>query len=260
MGRSQEQGTPDQRTPLQTKIGELPGIELHAQYQSARTGGDFFDALVVGSRLIFLLTDIAGRRPETDTVAARVQDTFRKSSNEIFGATDINLMDSVARLAHEINLSVIHAKGTVCFAPAFVGCFDLTLDVMAYINAGGQPAVFRDGDGTRLLPNVSVPMGLFTHLVYEPSIQAFVPGARLLIVTKGIIESQRRRDQFGVDRVVRVLEESTSDSAGDICRSVLDAAMDFQKLPRFNIFKLGSKRQRHEDMTALAVTRPVKCL
>ena len=257
MAHSHKEVATVHRTPRQTQIGELPGIELHAEYQSARTGGDFFDALVVGSRLLFLLTDIAGRRPETDTVAARVQDTFRKSSQEIFGTIDVNLMDSVAHLAHEINRSVIEAKGSVCFAPAFVGCFDLALDVMAYINAGGQPAVFRDRDGTRLLTNVSVTMGLFTHLVYEPSIQAFVPGARLLIVTKGVVESQRGRAQFGVERVVRIVEESAADSASDLCRSVLKAAADFQKPPRFGISKLGSKRQRREDMTALAVTRPI---
>lgn len=257
MGHSQKQLTTVQRTPRQTDIGELPGIDLHAEYQSARTGGDFFDALVVGSRLLFILMDIAGRRPETDTVAARVQDTFRKSSQEIFGAMDVNLMDSIAQMAHEINHSVIDAKGCICFAPTFIGCFDLTLGVMAYLNAGGQPAVFRDRDGTRLLPNVSVPMGLFTHLVYEPSIQAFVPGARLLVVTKGVVESQRGRAQFGVDRVVRALEEAAADSAADICRSVLRAAADFQKPPRFGISRLRSRRQRREDMTALAVTRPV---
>lgn len=257
MGHSQKQVATVHRTPRQTEIGELPGIELHAEYHAARTGGDFFDALVVGSRLLFLLTDIAGRRPETDTVAARVQDTFRKSGPEIFGASDVNLMDSIAQLAHEINHSVIDGKGCVCFAPAFVGCFDLTLDVMAYINAGGQPAVFRDQDGTRLLPNVSVPMGLFTHLVYEPSIQAFVPGARLLIVTKGVVESQRGRAQFGVERVVRVLEEATSDSAAEVCRSVLRAAAEFQRPPRFGLARLRGRRERREDLTALAVTRPV---
>lgn len=256
MGHSQKQLTTVQRTPRQTRIGQLPGIDLHAEYQSARTGGDFFDAVVVGSRLIFILTDIAGRRPETDTVSAHVQDTFQKSSHEIFGA-DVNLMDSVAHLAHEINHSVIHAKGCVCFAPTFAGCFDLTLDVMAYINAGGQPAVFHDRNGTRLLPNVSVPMGLFTHLVYEPSIQAFEPGDRLLIVTKGVVESQRGRSQFGVDRVVRTLEETTADSPADICQTVLRAAADFQKPSRFGISRLRRSRQRREDMTALAVTRPI---
>lgn len=257
MGHSQKQVAAVLRTPRHTEIGQLPDIDLHAEYQSARTGGDFFDALVVGSRLLFLIMDIAGRRPETDTVAARVQETFRNRSQEIFRAGDVNLMDSVARLAHEINHSVLDAKGSVCFAPAFVGCFDLTLDVMAYLNAGGQPAVFHDRDGTRLLPNVSVPMGLFTHLVYEPSIQAFVPGARLLIVTKGVVESQRGRAQFGVERVVRVLEDAASDSAADICRSVLGAAAEFQRPSRFGISRLRGRRQRLEDMTALAVMRPV---
>ena len=69
---------------------------------------------------------------------------------EIFGAADTNLMDATTQLVHEINHALIGASHGVRFAPTFVGCFDMALGVLAYINAGGQPAVFRDSDGTRL--------------------------------------------------------------------------------------------------------------
>ena len=177
MVSSQTEATAIERTPRRADLNQLPGIDFHAQYDTVRTGGDFFDAVVVGSRMIFLLTDIAGRKPETHTIAAETQDTFRKRAVEIFSAPDTNLMDATAGLVQEVNRALIGASHGVHFAPTFVGCFDLTLGVLAYISAGGQPAVFRDSDGTRLLPNVSVPMGLFTHLTYEPSIQAFEAGA-----------------------------------------------------------------------------------
>lgn len=246
-----------ERTPHRTNLNPLPGIDLHAEYHSARTGGDFFDALVVGSRLIFLLTDIAGRTPQAHLIAADVQDTFRRSSTEIFGIPDTNLMDATTELVQRINHKLIDAAQGVCFAPTFVGCFDLSLGVLAYINAGGQPAVFSDSDGTRLLPNVSVPMGLFTHLTFEPSIQAFEPGAKLLVVTKGVVESQRLRTHFGVERVIQMVRGSKAQSAAEICQAILQEAHAFRKLSWYSIHNLLPwKRKQVEDLTALAIVRP----
>jgi serine phosphatase RsbU (regulator of sigma subunit) len=244
------------RTPLRAELNQLPGLDLHAQYQSKRMGGDFFDAVVIGSRMLFMLTDIAGRRPRTHTIASEVQDTFRTRSLSIFGARDTNLMDATAELIQEVNRKLISAAQGVCFAPTFLGCFDLTLGVLAYINAGGQPAVFHDSDGTRLLPNVDVPMGLFTHLIYEPSIQAFEEGARLLVVTKGVVESQHRPTHFGVERVIRSVQNSTALSATEICRATLQEAANLRKLPWYSTQNLlYGKRQKDEDLTALAMVR-----
>lgn len=246
------------RTPRRIDLNQLPGIDLHAEYFSARTGGDFFDARIVGSRLIFLLTDIAGRTPQAHIIAAEVQETFRQGSLEIFAAADTNLMDATTELVQRINHKLIDAAQGVCFAPTFVGCFDLSLGVLAYINAGGQPAVFSDSDGTRLLPNVSVPMGLFTHLTFEPSIQAFEAGAKLLVVTKGIVESQRLRNHFGAERVIQMVQSSKAQSASEISRAALQEAHAFRKLSWYSVHNLLPwKKRQVEDLTALAMVRPL---
>lgn len=258
MGISQTEVLAVERTPRRTELRPLAGLDFHAQYDTVRSGGDFFDAVAVGSRLIFILTDIAGRRPETHTIAAETQDVFRRRAAEIFGAADTNLMDATTELVHEINHALIAASEGVRFAPTFVGCFDLALGVLAYINAGGQPAVFRDSDATRLLPNVSVPMGLFTHFTYEPSIQAFEAGARLLVVTKGVVEVQRGRDQFGIERVVRLFQDSRASSATEISRAMLQAAHDFKKVTWYSVPDLlHGGRQQTDDMTALVLMRPM---
>ena len=72
-------------------------------------------------------------------------------------------------------------------------------------------------------------MGLFTHLTYEPSMLAFEPGAGLLVVTKGVIESRRGRMQFGAERVLGLLQNNKAESAVDICRATLQATPDFKK-------------------------------
>jgi serine phosphatase RsbU (regulator of sigma subunit) len=110
--------------------------------------------------------------------------------------------------------------------------------------------MIQDSDGTRPLPNVSLPLGLMTHLTFEASMQAFEPGAKLLVVTKGVTGSMRGKVPFGAQRVREALEHAAKDaSASSLCQAVLTAAFDFEKR-RW----LGRKAPR-EDMTALALVR-----
>ena len=246
------------RTPLPTALPPLKELDLQARYHSSRTGGDFFDAVAAGPHVVFLLTDIAGARAEAHTIASAAQDTFRHRVHQLFSANSINMTDSIATLAHEINQSIYNAANGSRLAPTFLGCFNLPLGLLAYINAGGQPAIFRDSDGTRVLGHITMPLGLFTHLTYEPAIQAFEPGARLLLVTKGVFEAQRDRQQFGVERVTAVLENITNGSALDLCGVTLEDAHEFRKPPWYSPERLPfAKPQPPEDLTAVALIRPL---
>ena len=103
-----------------------------------------------------------------------------------------------------------------------------------------------------------MPLGLFTHLTYEPAIQAFEPGARMLLVTRGILEAQRGREQFGVERATAVLENIPNGSAFDLCGVTLEDAHEFSKPPWYSPERLPFvKPQRVEDLTAVALVRPV---
>lgn len=242
--------------PNRADLGRAIGIDLHGQYSSERTGGDLFDTVRVGPRVAFLLSDIAGRRPEVDSISSEMQRVFRASSEELLSAGDVNLMEATEALILAINQALIGVAKGVRFAPTMVGCYDVQLGVLAYVNAGGQTAVFQDSEGTRALPNVSVPLGLFTHLPYDASIQAFEPGAMLLVVTKGVTESMGGRNPFGPERVMEVLQRSKTESASGICSAVLTSADPFRKR-RWTWLPFRGNQVR-EDMTALAMVRGVR--
>jgi serine phosphatase RsbU (regulator of sigma subunit) len=245
------------RTPLPTALPPLAELDLHARYYSSRTGGDFFDAVATGPHVVFLLTDIAGSRADAHTIASAAQDTFRKLVPQLFSADSINMTDTLATLAHEINQSIYTAANGSRLAPTFLGCYNLPHGILAYVNSGGQPAIFHDSDGTRILGHVTMPLGLFTHLTFEPAIQAFEPGARLLLVTKGILEAQRGREQFGIDRATAVLENFPNGSAFDLCGVTLEDAHEFRKPPWYSLENLPFiKPQPLEDLTAVALVRP----
>lgn len=245
------------RTPLPAALSPVQGLDLRCGYYSSRTGGDFFDTVATGPYVVFLLTDIAGTRAEAHTIAAAAQDIFRLRVPQLFITESINMMDTLGTLAHEINQSIYEASGGSRLAPTFLGCFNLPLGLLAYINSGGQPAIFHDSDGTRVLGHVTMPLGLFTHLTFEPAIQAFEPGARMLLVTKGILEAQRGREQFGIERATAVLENIPTTSAVDLCKVTLEDANEFRKPPWYSLDRLPfAKPKLLEDLTAVALVRP----
>jgi serine phosphatase RsbU (regulator of sigma subunit) len=239
--------------PFPADLGDANGIDLHAQYAADRTGGDLFDTVRIGSRVAFLLTDIAGRRPELDPISAAMQHVFRATSAELFSAANVNLMEAAETLILALNHALIAMAKGVRFAPTFVGCYDVQLGVLAYINAGGQTALFCDSEGTRALPNVSMPLGLFTHLTYDASIQAFEPGAMLLVVTKGVTESMGSGNPSGPKRLIELLQSSKYKLASELCSAILKIAHQFEKR-RWQWLPFKAKAAR-EDMTAFAMVR-----
>ncbi|MDR3663247.1 MAG: SpoIIE family protein phosphatase [Mycobacterium sp.] len=242
------------KEPQPAALGLVDGLDLHAEYLSDRTGGDFFDAVRVGTRVAFLLSDIAGRRQDTDPIATVMQEAFRTKSAELLDASDANIMEGTEMLLQAVNQALIGAaSGGICFAPTMVGCYDLQLGLLAYVNAG-QTAVILDSDGARALPGAGLPLGLTTHLTYEASMQVFEPGAKLLVVTKGVTLSMRGKTPFGPQRVIEALRGAKAESASGLCRAVLDAAHGFEKR---SWARLPFGQKPVEDMTALAMVRRV---
>jgi serine phosphatase RsbU (regulator of sigma subunit) len=252
--------SPAPRTPIAPGPDLLPvdwsrldGVDLHARYYSECRGGDFFDALAIGHRVLFLLTDIAGPRLQAKQVALAAQTVFRQRGQELFAGSEVNESDAMAALAHAVNLSLIEAAHGVRFAPTFLGCFNRMLGILTCCNAGSLLALSRDGGNVRVLESTGMPLGLFTHTTFEAVVLAFQEGDSLLVVTKGVVESGRGADEFGVERVERLLKISTVESASEICDTVLQQAYDFANHPWSRVLGFLHPAKRQEDLTALAL-------
>jgi serine phosphatase RsbU (regulator of sigma subunit) len=244
-------------SPCPVNLTKLKGLDISARYHSDRCGGDFFDGVTIGSRLVFLLTDIAGPRSEAHVIATEAQFAFRHRARELFRPPEANETDAIAILAHDVNRSLMEAANGVRFAPTFLGCFNSALGILTYCNAGRVLAVFCDGENVRVLQRGGVPLGLFTHVTYEPAVLAFEAQDKLLLVTKGVTESRRGSSEFGARRIERLLECSDGDSASEICDTVLREAYDFGNRPWSRIYDFLHSRgpRRNEDLTAVALVR-----
>jgi len=253
---------PTPRPPIVSGPDLLPvdwsrvdGVDIHARYQSECRGGDFFDALAISHRVLFLLTDIAGARLQAKQVALVAQTVFRQRARELFSGSEVNESDAIAALAHAVNLALIEAVQGVRFAPTFLGCFNRMLGILTYCNAGSLLALLREGENVRVLESTGMPLGLFTHTTFEAVVLAFQEGDGLLVVTKGVVESGRGADEFGVERVERLLKNSIAESASQICNKVLQQSYDFANHPWSRVLGFLHPGKRQEDLTALAMVR-----
>jgi serine phosphatase RsbU (regulator of sigma subunit) len=203
------------------------------------------------------LTDIAGLQLQAQVVASQVQSVFRQKAQELFAGSNVNESDALAELAHAFNLAVIDAAQGVRFAPTFLGCFNLTHNILSYCNAGNLLALVRSGGNVRVVESSGMPLGLFSHTTFEAAILALQPGDALLVVTKGVTGSRRGATDFGVERVERMLKDATTASASAICEYVLREAHDFAHHPWSRLISLFQKNKQcnDEDLTALALVR-----
>lgn len=239
----------DLRHPEPAAVPTLPNSSLAALYKAARVGGDFYDFVVTpAGRLVFMLADIAGRREEALHIAAAAQDVFRKKVGENFTGEYFNEHDAMTDLLIDVNRAIMTAANGVRNSPAFIGCYEEHLGTLAYINAGHPPALLRDSTGVTPLPANGFPLGLFSHAAHDTQISVLRPGAALLIVSKGLVESRSKSEEYGMERLAKVLETSDFRDAHNLCTLVLQSVEEFAN-------RRGKQDTAGNDITALALVR-----
>jgi sigma-B regulation protein RsbU (phosphoserine phosphatase) len=231
--------------PRHSDVPALRGAEFAAVYYGLRVAGDFYEFLRVGpSRVLFALLDLAGRREDTREILIATQSAFRTAAFQLFSGEDFNEAETIIELTHEINRTVLQFAGGVRSCPAFVGCYNEDLGTVCYTNAGHTPGLLRDQTGITPLEATGLPLGLFSHATHSASTCALVPGAVLLIVSRGIVEAEFGGEEFGVEGVRKTLEQATVRTARDLCLTILQTAQQFMRVA-----------PTHNDVTTLALFR-----
>lgn len=231
--------------PIQAEVPDLHSAELAATYYGERRGGDIHDFVrVTPNRVIFGLLDMAGRIEDNSAVVSAAQHTFRTRSPELFSADDVNEADAMAELCLELNRAIMTAEGGIRSCPAFAGCYNEDLGTICYFNAGHTPGLLRDMTGISELKATGLPLGLFSHSTCEAPLVALPPSAALLLVSKGLLEGKRGREEFGLERVKTGLQQAANESAKELCATMIDDVQQFMRKPPV-----------HNDVTALALVR-----
>jgi serine phosphatase RsbU (regulator of sigma subunit) len=231
--------------PVQAEVPQLQQAELAAASYGERQGGDLYDFIRVNpKRVLFGLLDMAGRLEQNSAIIFAAQHTFRTRSIELFAPEDVNEADAMSELCLELNRAIMTAEGGVRSCPAFAGCYNEDLGTICYFNAGHTPGLLRDGTGITELGATGLPLGLFSHATCEAPLVALPPGGALLLVSRGVLEGKRRREEFGLERVKSGLRLCAGKSAKDVSAATLNGVQQFMRKPPV-----------HNDVTALALVR-----
>jgi len=226
----------------------LRHAEIAAMYAGQRVAGDFYQFLRVGpSRLLFLLLDAAGLRPDTREILTAVQKKFLTLVPILFAGENFNEATAIVELCHEINRAILRSGLRSC--PSFIGCYNEELGTLGYANAGHTPGLLRDHTGIKPLGATGLPLGLFPHATQSASACHLAPGSALVAASRGIVETNRlemdsRVAEFGLDGVKQSLEDAIILNARDLCLDMLQAAREFSP---------GAPTRN--DLTALALVR-----
>ena len=192
---------------------------------ASELNGDFYDVFQVrGDGTAFVVGDVAGKGVPAAMLAAVMQGAVRSSSWAGSGARHVEATQQINRLLCE------RASGER-YASMFWGYFAPEANVFRYVNAGHlPPLLFSASDPRKVhrLTSGGPVLGLINGVHYEQGERVFEAGDLLVLYSDGILEAADADDeQFGEDRVRRVVRENFHLSAEEIRNRILDAVREF---------------------------------
>lgn len=226
-------------------VPNIDGLDAAATYHGQRVGGDFYDFVQVGDRLVFGLLDVAGKCTDALSIARAVQDVFRVGVPELFNdGACTNEALAMMELTVRINRRVMEAAGGVHNCAAFAACCNRATGTLCYVNAGHNPGLLRYNGTVSRLSATGLPLGLFSHATHDAPTFALPEGGALVLVSRGLVEAANRKQEFGLERVEQAVLESGDVAANEICQTVLGSMTRF----------LGKEPQKN-DISAVALVR-----
>ncbi|MEU9658929.1 SpoIIE family protein phosphatase [Streptomyces chartreusis] len=216
--------------PAQAPL-DAPGLQVAVRYRPAETqhlvGGDWYDAVVLPSRLVLLVLlcvgDVAGHGIDAATSMVVLRNALRGLA--VTGARPAQLLSWLNMVAH-------HLTGGVT-ATAVCGLYDPERRTLRWARAGHLPPVLlRDGEATPLPLVKGLLIGAVPEATYEEHEVQLAVDDTLLMYTDGLIERRDRSVEESLTQLLaaartvpptldqqldRLLTYSKSDTDDDTC-------------------------------------------
>ncbi|MGC8640162.1 MAG: PP2C family protein-serine/threonine phosphatase, partial [Isosphaeraceae bacterium] len=202
-----------QRSLLPRSLPSIPGLELAAHYQTSQwAGGDYYDFFELPEgRWGVLIADVSGH----GTPAAVMMAILHSLAHGHPGHPEPPsvLLEHVNR-----RLSAWYTVDNEVFVTAFYGIYDSALRQFTYSCAGHNPPLLKrcsQGHVETLEEVGGPPLGLFEEVTYAQATVTLRPGDTLVLYTDGVTEAMdSRNQQFGVDRLNKIMTRCELDAAG----------------------------------------------
>ncbi|MGC8875192.1 MAG: GAF domain-containing protein, partial [Chloroflexia bacterium] len=228
-----------QRRLLPECCPQLPGWSIDVAWEAAHEiGGDFYDFVMLpDGRLGLLVGDVSDKG-----VPAAL---FMVLSRSLVRASAVSHPSPAEVLLH-VNRLLLEDSRAEMFVSAFYAVLDPRNGEMRYTSAGHNPALVVRADGaTALLDAPGVILGVVPDARLEERSLRLEVGDILVLYTDGITETiNRAEEEFGLERLGRIVSERRTDPLPSIRQAVLEALQQF-----------GEGRPVFDDLTLLLLRR-----
>ncbi len=218
---------------------EINGVDYYGFCKPAdAVGGDYYDYFRINqSETAFAIGDIAGHGLSSALLMAGLVGFVR--SNAIIYNDDLKIfMDKINKLMCE---STDGSK----FATFFYSVYNSEKKSLRYVNAGHNPPLFYNSKTKSFeeLKTDGFIIGGIRDFKYKEAYINLDGDSLLLYYTDGVTEYfNQKEEQFGDDRLKKVIEENYNLSAKDICNKIIESVKNY-----------SNGVNQADDMTLLAI-------
>ena len=198
-------------------------VTLSASMSPAKgVGGDFYDFFYVDDdHLALVIADVSGKG-----IPAAL---FMMSS--MIQIHDYTMaLKSPAKVLEDVNRIVCIRNEESMFVTVWLGILELSTGKLTASNAGHEYPVIRPAGRSFALfrDKHSLPVGAMDDVHYTEYELQLTPGADVFVYSDGLPEGvNEKNEQFGTDRIVRVLNETDSSDPETLIREMDRAMQEF---------------------------------
>lgn len=211
-----------QESLLTNTQSSIAGLQVAINWQPATTvGGDYVAAFNIDDdHAALCVADVVGKSLPAALLMANFQASLKSLSSQYLSPADVG-----TRLNEVLHANIPLHK----FVTAFYGVVNIPERKLAFTNAGHNPPLLlrADGECVRLETGGTV-LGAFPDAHYAQGEIELRHDDRLVLFTDGLTEAlDSDGDQFGEERLIRLLCEHRERSAEDLKEIVFKAVGEF---------------------------------
>jgi serine phosphatase RsbU (regulator of sigma subunit) len=182
---------------------DVEGFDISAyNFSTEEVSGDYYDFVKpYEDHVGLVIADVSGKGVPASLLMAFLRASLR-------AAIHIGYAPNVA--AAKVNYLLWESIEQHQFVTAFYGMLDATNRTLAFVNAGHNPLLVLNGDGThRFVERGGLPLGLFRDTRYYEYYLPIDAGQILVLYTDGATEATNLEgEEYGRDRLVKAVSAS----------------------------------------------------
>ena len=211
-----------QENLLTSSQSDIAGLQVAINWQPATTiGGDYIAAFNIDNEHAALcVADVVGKSLPAALLMANFQASLKSLAAQHLSPEEVS-----TRLNYELYANIPLHK----FVTAFYGVVNIAARTLTFTNAGHNPPllVHSNGECVRLEAGGSV-LGAFPDMPFTQDVLDLQHDDRLVLFTDGLTEAvDASGEQFGEERLIRLLREHRHESAEDLKEILFHAVGEF---------------------------------